>query len=83
MFTACGASIRISLFKYGKVTQSEVLEVTDNSGLVHSLTPDTPINIPLLADTNITWTAQDSSGNTATCLMIVNVQGKVHLVEVI
>jgi hypothetical protein len=53
--------------------------VTDNSGLVVSLTPDTAdLLSPIAGNLIIVWTASDSSGNTATCVMNVTVRGKVY-----
>ena len=47
---------------------------TDNTGIVY-ITSDVNIESAIFTDTNITWTARDFEGNTATCVWIMSVQG--------
>ena len=55
--------------------------VTDNTVAVTS-TPDTPSGSTFpLGSTLVTYTAQDAYGNTAQCLVYVNVIGKLYTVS--
>lgn len=80
MFANCDTHTTLSVV----VTQYDPIytvtpTVTDNSGLVASLTSDTAdLLSPIAGNLIIVWTASDSSGNTATCVMNVTVRGKVY-----
>ncbi len=65
----------VAIERYGSL-QLETPLVTDNSGGILRLGTDIPLNATVKENMNITWTADDFSGNTATCQITVLVAGK-------
>ena len=75
MFTGCSlGSIAVTVNLYDSVA-SFAPSVTDNSGLVASLTTTADLTAPFTSDQNIAWTATDSAGNQAICFTNVTVRG--------
>ena len=71
-FTSCPASpLYVKNLETINVTPPTV---TDNSGVIASLTVNYNMNHPVVANVNITWTATDHQGNEADPACVVEVQ---------
>jgi hypothetical protein len=75
MFMNCPKTFNIDKME---AVSFDVPTATDNSGLVKNVTVNPPNFKPgtvVSSDTNVTYTAVDNSGNTATCTLTFRIKG--------